>query len=171
MRFHARLGAFKKVELWSFWRGNLGKLFVFCVFARSVLNSMTLCNGEVFPLPVVLAIPKSCCGDNAATNVYWMSSASSVSTNQGRMLLRDSVSQVCCGIFCFCCSSAHAFGGAARLLLRSCELLPRSCEVLLRSCELLLRSCEVLLRSCKLLLRSREVLLRSREALLLRWEQ
>ncbi|CDJ42223.1 sulfate adenylyltransferas-adenylylsulfate kinase, putative [Eimeria tenella] len=61
---------------------------------QSVLNSMTLCNGEVFPLPVVLAIPKSCCGDNAATNVYWMSSASSVSTNQGRMLLRDSVGTV-----------------------------------------------------------------------------
>lgn len=61
---------------------------------QSVLDSMTLANGEVFSLPVVLAIPKSCCGDTAATNVYWMSSAQSVSTNQGRMMLRDVVGTV-----------------------------------------------------------------------------
>ena len=63
-----------------------------CDVVQSVLNSMTLTNGEVFSLPIVLAIPKACCGETAATNVYWMSSAPSVSNSQGRMMLRDVVS-------------------------------------------------------------------------------
>lgn len=53
---------------------------------------MTLCNGEVFSLPVVLAIPKACCGDTTATNVYWMSSTPADGTLHGRMMLRDAVS-------------------------------------------------------------------------------
>lgn len=61
---------------------------------QSVLDSMTLSNGEVFPLPIVLAIPKACCGETTATNVYWMSSSPREGTSQGRMLLRDAVGTV-----------------------------------------------------------------------------
>lgn len=61
---------------------------------QSVLDTMTLCNGEVFPLPVVLAIPKACCGDTTATNVYWMSSTPADGTLHGRMMLRDAVGTV-----------------------------------------------------------------------------
>ncbi|KAL8271218.1 hypothetical protein Esti_004879 [Eimeria stiedai] len=61
---------------------------------QSVLDSLTLCNGEVFSLPVVLAIPKTCCGATTATNVYWMSSSPVEGAPQGRIMLRDAVGTV-----------------------------------------------------------------------------
>ncbi|XP_026193689.1 uncharacterized protein LOC34619031 [Cyclospora cayetanensis] len=61
---------------------------------QSVLDKMTLSNGEVFSLPVVLAIPKSCCGETTATNVYWMNSSPTFGKQHGRMMLRDAVGTV-----------------------------------------------------------------------------